>query len=196
VAAARVFLEYVVGKPHKAPDPDRIEHHEWQLAAEAPRMADVTELLDNGVPADMAADATRDAVPHLAANRLDEVFDSLNAAPPVEAAAASPAQGPPSSEVLRLLTATLRAAVANGVNGESSAKGWPGFDRPTGDNGGGRTVPTADNGHGPTEVTGDNGDRPGQGNRARSVSGGGGGPLPHGRGSERKSSGTPGTQES
>src|SRR5262245_60732942 len=130
VAAARVFLEYVVGKPHKAPDPDREDHHEWQLLTEAPRLADVTERLDNGVPADLANDATRDAVPYLAANRLDGVFDALNAAPPQEPAAtevtgdngasatevAGSVQAPRSREVLRLLTAGLHAAVANGVN--------------------------------------------------------------------------------
>src|SRR5262249_30650986 len=66
VAAAKVFLEYVVGKPHKAADPDREGHHEWQLLAEAPQLAEVAERLDNGVPADMANDATRDAVPYLA----------------------------------------------------------------------------------------------------------------------------------
>jgi hypothetical protein len=154
VAAAKVFLEYVVGKPHKAPDPDRIEHHEWQLAAEAPRLADVTELLDNGVPADLANDATREAVPHLAANRLDEVFDSLNPAPPAEPAAAVPEESaaapPPEArqdrEALRLLLANLCAAVANGANGQVPAKFQQPRDRLTGDNGDHRDGVTGDNG--------------------------------------------------
>jgi hypothetical protein len=162
VAAARVFLEYVVGKPHKAPDPDRIEHHEWQLFAEAPRLADVTELLDNGVPTEMANDATRDTVPHLAANRLDGVFDSLDAAPPPEPAATpspepaadTPAEGPRNRMALELLTAALRAAVANGVNGTALP---PDFHRPTGDNGAGRTAATGDNGQGPAVATAVNG---------------------------------------
>jgi len=170
VAAAKVFLEYVVGKPHKAPDPDREDHHEWQLLAEAPKFAEVAERLENGVPADMANDATRDAVPCLAAARLDGVFDALGAAPqepsatevtgdngaPAAEAAGSGSQ-PRHPEALRLLTAGLRAAVANGVNGASSVKHRQDLDRPTGDNGGGRTVPTADNGQGPTVVTADNG---------------------------------------
>jgi hypothetical protein len=173
VAAAKVFLEYVVGKPHKAPDPDRADHHEWQLSAEAPRLADVTGLLDHGVPADMANDATRDAVPHLAAARLDSVFDTLNGVPPAasspchapaEQAAAVPeeqATAPPDGqrkrEALRLLTAMLRASVANGVNGKAREEHRQIFDRLTGDNGAGRTVPTADNGHRPTVATVDNG---------------------------------------
>jgi hypothetical protein len=170
VAAAKVFLEYVVGKPHKAPDPDREEHHEWQLAAEAPRLADVTELLDQGVPADMAADATRDAVPYLAANRLNEVFDSLNAAPPEPAAtevmgdngdsaaaAAEPSASQRNQEALRLLTAHLRAAAANGVIGGHSSPYQRVLARLTEDNGVHRTAPTGDNGHASTEATADNG---------------------------------------
>jgi hypothetical protein len=173
VAAAKVFLEYVVGKPHKAPDPDRAEHHEWQLAAEAPRLADVTELLDNGVPADLANDAIRDAVPHLAVNRLDEVFDTLDAAPPSEPAAtegtgdngapaaevAEPSASQRNQEALRLLTANLRATAANGVNGGHLETYRRTLARLTGDNGANRTVSTADNGHGSTEATADNGPR-------------------------------------
>jgi hypothetical protein len=166
VAAAKVFLEYVVGKPHKAPDPDRADHHEWQLQAESPRLADVTGLLANGVPADMANDATRDAVPHLAAARLDSVFDTLNGVPaaasgqchpPAEQAAAPPPAEQRKREALRLLTAMLRASVADGINGKAREEHRQTFDRLTGDNGAGRTVPTADNGRGPTVPTADNG---------------------------------------
>ena len=156
VAAAKVFLEYVVGKPHKAPDPDREEHHEWQLFAEAPRLAEVSEVLENGVPADMANDATRDAVPHLAANRLDGIFAQLDATAPVEPVA-TPTEGPRHRMALQLLTAALRAAVANGVNGATSPTPPQGCHRPTGDNGHSHTVTTADNSPRPTVVTGDNG---------------------------------------
>jgi hypothetical protein len=170
VAAARVFLEYVVGKPHKAPDPDREEHHEWQLFAEAPRLADVSELLENGVPADLATDATRDAVPHLAANRLEGVFDQLDAAAmsatgPAEPAVVTPAEGPRNHVALQLLTAALRAAVANGVNGAAPPTPPPGCHRPTAENGEDRTVATADNGQGHPVATVDNGpgrERPAQ----------------------------------
>jgi hypothetical protein len=162
VAAAKVFLEYVVGKPHKAPDPDREEHHEWQLLTEAPRLDDVTELLDNGVPADLANDATRDAVPHLAVNRLEGVFDALDAAAPPEPVATEVTEdnGAPAAEtlepsaslrhqeVLRLLTANLRAATANGVNGERLEQYQRTFAHPTVDNGHEATEATADNDHG------------------------------------------------
>ncbi len=164
VAAAKVFLEYVVGKPHKAPDPDREEHHDWQLSAEALRLAGVAEQPENSVPAHLASEVTRDAVPPLAANRLEGMFDTSNAAPPVEPAAGTPeepAAAPPDGqrrrEVLRLLTATLRAAVANGVNGQASEKHRQALDRLTGDNSGNRTVVTVDNGSGPTVATADNG---------------------------------------
>jgi hypothetical protein len=164
VAAAKVFLEYVVGKPHKAPDPDREEHHEWQLFAEAPRLAEVHEVLENGVPADLANDATREVVPQLAANRLEDVFDSLNVAPPPEPAAArteEPVAQPSAAqwhqEALRLLLAQVRAAVANGVTGTATEQNRPPRCRLTEENGGSPSVATEDNGLGSTVPPGDNG---------------------------------------
>ncbi len=144
VAAAKVFLEYVVGKPHKAPDPDREELHEWQLLAEARQLADVNERLDNGVP-------------YLAASPREPAAEVTedNGVPAADVAGAAPT--PRSRETLRLLTASLRAAVANGVNGATPEEYGQLFARLTGDNGAGRTVPTADNGHKPTVVTADNG---------------------------------------
>jgi hypothetical protein len=170
VAAAKVFLEYVVGKPHRAPDPDREEHHEWQLQAEAPRLGQVKEVLDRAVPPDMAADALRDSLPEAAYNRLCHVFDNRNGAPPRPTAAAAdepdtepteqpaePTAAQRSREALRLLTATLRAAVANGENGEAAERCRQFLDRLTGDDGSARAVPTADDGPPPTVRTGDNG---------------------------------------
>jgi hypothetical protein len=183
VAAAKVFLEYVVGKPHKAPDPDREELHEWQLLAEARQLTDVTERLENGVPADRANGATR----------LEGVFDALGAAPAQEPAAevtedngvpaadvAGAAPTPRSQEALRLLTASLRAAVANGVNGATPEEYGQLFARLTGDNGAGRTVPTADNGHGPTVVKADNGNGTGRGTQRGNPAGSNDSPGPRG----------------
>jgi hypothetical protein len=161
VAAAKVFLEYVVGKPHKAPDPDRADHHEWQLQAEAPPLADVTGPLENGEMADSANDANSDTLPHLAAARPDGVFDALNTAPPSEpavtevtgdngvpaAAAAGSARAPRIRETMRLLTGGLRAAVGNGDNGDAGEMYQWLADRLTGDNGIGCTVQTVANGN-------------------------------------------------
>jgi hypothetical protein len=181
VAAAKVFLEYVVGKPHRAPDPDREEHHEWQLQAEAPRLGQVKEVLDRAVPPDMAADALRDTLPEAAYAHLCEVFAARNGASPAaepQAGDAEPAGQPDaeptptqrSREALRLLTATLRGAVANGENREAAERFRQMLDRLTGVDGGVPTVPTADNGGGPTVSPGDNGGgqggRPGAGGRA------------------------------
>jgi hypothetical protein len=156
VAAAKVFLEYVVGKPHKAPDPDREEQHERQLSAESPRLGQLTDLLGQAVPADLA----NDALPDSAYGHLNNVFAARNGAPPVEpaptspeadeaepaeAAAAEPAEAQRGREALRLLTATLRAAVAGGGNGEAVEK-WRQVARLTGDDGGARPVPMADDG--------------------------------------------------
>jgi hypothetical protein len=170
VAAAKVFLEYVVGKPHKAPDPDREEHHEWQLQVEAPRLGQVKEVLDRAVPPDMAADALRDTLPEAAYNRLCEVFAARNGAPPESPAApaderdaepteqpAEPTAAQRTREAMRLLTATLRAAVSGGENGGAAERCRQFLDRLTGDDGGAPTVPTADDGRPPTVRTGDDG---------------------------------------
>jgi hypothetical protein len=192
VAAAKVFLEYVVGKPHQAPDPDREEHHEWQLQAEAPRLGQVTELLDRAVPPDMAADALRDTLPEAAYDHLCNVFAARNGTPPTEPPAATPAaeEPPPaeqaaeptasqrSREALRILTATLRAAVANGENGEAVERCRQVIARLTGDDGGTRTVPTADDGHPPAVSTADDGGGRGAGPGPASQTGPDGAPGP------------------
>jgi hypothetical protein len=163
VAAARVFLEYVVGKPHKAPDPDREEHHEWQLSAESPRLGQLTDLLGQAVPADMANDALRDSLPESAYHHLNNLFAARNGAPPAEPAAApeageadpteeaaaEPAAAQRGREALRMLTATLRAAVADGGNGEAVERWRQVAARLTGDDGSARPVPTGDDGGGP-----------------------------------------------
>jgi hypothetical protein len=38
-AAARVFLDYAVGKPAKAAEPDQADLHEWQLHQQTPRLS-------------------------------------------------------------------------------------------------------------------------------------------------------------
>jgi hypothetical protein len=54
VAAARLLLQYLVGKPQDPPNPDRLEHDEWQVyQSEAVPPADVTRLLGS-MPATMA----------------------------------------------------------------------------------------------------------------------------------------------
>jgi hypothetical protein len=191
VAAAKVFLEYVVGKPHQAPDPDREEHHEWHLQAEAPRLGQVAELLGQGVPPDMAADALRDTLPESAYEHLCELFAARNGPPPLEPTAPTPQAEKPdpaepaaeptatqrSREALRLLTATLRAAVSGGENGGAAERCRQVLARLTGDDGG-RTVPTAGNGAGPTVLRADDGagraGRPDPGSRP----GANGGPGP------------------
>jgi hypothetical protein len=54
VAAARLLLQYLVGKPQDPPNPDRLEHDEWQTyQSEAVPPADMTRLLGS-MPATMA----------------------------------------------------------------------------------------------------------------------------------------------
>jgi hypothetical protein len=159
VAAAKVFLEYVIGKPHQAPDPDREDLHEAQLQAEARRLAEDTERLDNGTPADPANNTEPHLVPALPIEPAVTEVTGDNGV--TEAEAAGPARAPRSREALRLLMAGLRAAVANGVNGMAGEKYQGLADRLTGVNGG-RTVPTADIGQESTVPTEDNGGSTGQ----------------------------------
>jgi hypothetical protein len=37
LAAIKLFLEYTVGKPSAAVDPDQVDLHEWQLQRQTPR---------------------------------------------------------------------------------------------------------------------------------------------------------------
>jgi hypothetical protein len=192
VAAAKVFLEYVVGKPHQAPDPDREEHHEWQLQAEAPRLGQVKEVLDRAVPPDMAIDALRDTLPEAAYEHLCNVFAARNGTPPSEPVPASPEEpdaeraeqvaeptaGQRTREALRMLTATLRAAVADGENGEALERCRQVFDRLTGDDGGTPSVPTGNNGGRSTVSRGDGGGGPGAGPGVASRTGPNGDPRP------------------
>jgi hypothetical protein len=54
VAAARLLLQYLVGKPQDPPNPDRLEHDEWQVyQSEAVPPADMSRLLGS-MPATMA----------------------------------------------------------------------------------------------------------------------------------------------
>jgi hypothetical protein len=55
VAAAKVLLLHVVGKPHDAADPDRLDVDEVRLLLEAPDLKEVLTSVQDGIAPDVAA---------------------------------------------------------------------------------------------------------------------------------------------
>ena len=83
VAAAKVFLEYVIGKPTEAPDPDREAQHAWELREQSPRTAKLLEVMADGILAEQAEECASRVMPAVAAGHL-KVFDKqgTRATPP------------------------------------------------------------------------------------------------------------------
>ncbi len=63
VAAAKLLLAYVIGKPTQAVDPDRVDLDEFRLLDEYPTPAKVIRLLLDGLPPDLVVDLARDVLP-------------------------------------------------------------------------------------------------------------------------------------
>jgi hypothetical protein len=61
-AAARVFLDYAVGKPAKAAEPDQTDLHEWQLQQQTPRLEQVMDVMAHSIETPRANQVTRDLV--------------------------------------------------------------------------------------------------------------------------------------
>jgi hypothetical protein len=60
IEAARLFLEYSVGKPPPAADPDRCDLNEFEILAANPTRGDITTVLSMGVPAACAVQVLQD----------------------------------------------------------------------------------------------------------------------------------------
>jgi hypothetical protein len=59
MTAASLLLSYAVGKPAKAPDPDRLDLDEWTLTQEAPTKAEINRAILFDVPPALAAAAVQ-----------------------------------------------------------------------------------------------------------------------------------------
>jgi hypothetical protein len=127
VAAARVFLEYVVGKPVKAPEPDEEDLHEWQLQRQTPRLPDVLELASQGIEAGRASQVSREMVEIVGACQLQTLsqhlldgtdFAGSQVAPPLDETtnAAESHGGSRPGASARCLAAGVRSAVETGDN--------------------------------------------------------------------------------
>ncbi len=80
VAAAKVFLEYTLGKPTEAPDPDRESQHAWELREQSPKLTEVLEVTSDSIPAEQAEKVVSQVMPLIAAHRLQSCFRNYLAA--------------------------------------------------------------------------------------------------------------------
>jgi hypothetical protein len=131
-AAARVFLDYAVGKPAKAAEPDQADLHEWQLHQQTPRLAQVMDVMANSIETTRANQVTREVVPIVGDCHLKTLGQHLHQgtdyagrqiAPPLEAKppAADPNGGKRSSLSARRMTADVPPTVPTEDNGEKAA---------------------------------------------------------------------------
>lgn len=69
--AARLVMEYVIGKPLAAPDPDRLDLDEMQLAIESPRIVDLCIAMIR------KAAISEDVLAMLREGKVDDAFSTL-----------------------------------------------------------------------------------------------------------------------
>jgi hypothetical protein len=69
VASAELLLKYVIGKPAKAEDPDRVELEAWKLVQSWPILAELVVAMTRGVNPELAADVAG----HVAVAGLDKL---------------------------------------------------------------------------------------------------------------------------
>ena len=50
LGAIKLLVEYLVGKPTAAPNPDRVNHEEWEMRMEQPRREELEEQAENQMP--------------------------------------------------------------------------------------------------------------------------------------------------
>ena len=121
VAAAKLILQYTLGKPTTSVDPDLVDVDEWHKLQELSRPPREMSAVMNGVPADMASHLTNIAWPcSLETNFVGPFLDGLKKLDERDARAAAK---------------KARAAAApkpNGGNGAAAPK-------PNGDNGASRS---------------------------------------------------------
>jgi hypothetical protein len=128
LAAIKLFLEYTIGKPAKAVDPDQEELHEWHLQQQTPRLQQVLEVAANGIETPQANQVTRELVPIVGACQLQTVsqhlrdgtgYDGRQIAPPLDETLPGTDRngGQRTSPSVRRMTAGVPPAVPAGDNG-------------------------------------------------------------------------------
>jgi hypothetical protein len=77
LAATKLLLQYVVGKPAATVDPDALDVEEVELYKRAPAHGEVTEIVRGRVGAETAAEMLRLAVPRAGAGFADTIHAAL-----------------------------------------------------------------------------------------------------------------------
>lgn len=100
LAAAKLLLSYLIGKPAPAVDPDTLNQQEWQLHEQAAvPVAQLNELL-NQVPADTANAIVQNSWPAVADARLHSTKQKSSAQPVAEANSVIRSNETPSTDAL------------------------------------------------------------------------------------------------
>jgi len=98
VAAAKLYLQYTLGQPAKAADPDRVEVDEWELhKASAVGWNEWVPLLSERVTPDIANLAAHTLWPNFMVHYIDKVLDAARTDPDPEDEEPSP-DGPNGEE--------------------------------------------------------------------------------------------------
>ena len=77
LAAAKLLLQYLVGKPAAAVDPDTLDLHELDLYRQAPAPRVLGEVLAVQMPAEVACDIIRATLPYVAQSHADTFRDEM-----------------------------------------------------------------------------------------------------------------------
>jgi hypothetical protein len=77
LAAIKLLFQYVLGKPSATVDPDAVDVQEVELYRRAPEHRAISEVLAARMPADVARDVLRLALPYVGATRANQIADGL-----------------------------------------------------------------------------------------------------------------------
>jgi hypothetical protein len=98
LAAIKLLLQYVLGKPAEAVDPDRLEVDEWRLAQESKTDAVEMQQMLGQLPAQTANILVRHGWPAAAEANLQPFVEALDAMNAADAARAQAEQGAATAE--------------------------------------------------------------------------------------------------
>jgi hypothetical protein len=97
LAATKLLFAYALGKPTECVDPDTLDAQEWQLFQQAPVTTEGLQAVLGGLPASLACEVARAALPSIEEQLAGQIGQALQpAAMPVEPVVAPAA--PPASQ--------------------------------------------------------------------------------------------------
>jgi hypothetical protein len=85
LASIKLVLQYALGKPTPAPDPDAVDLHEWELEKQTPRQMEVIEKLADSIPTATACAVVREVMPIVASCHLQNAAKIVSGEEPLPA---------------------------------------------------------------------------------------------------------------